>query len=270
MITHAADHGLRLPSDPSQGSYRRLRAANVVMAVLHAVQAAIVLALGDEFDLEVGALVLGGPPGTSLEEAGVERLAAVLLAPAVAAFLATSAVFHALIAGPLWRRYRDELDRERNRIRWVEYAISATLMIVLIALVTGVVDIAALVAIGFANVAMLLFGWLMEVGNEKDRTKTWWSPFVFGCVAGVGPWVAIAVSLSVGVQRSDADPPGFVWAILVSLFVFFNCFALNQWLQYRRSGPWRRYAFGEAAYVMLSLTAKSALAWQIFANTLVE
>ncbi len=40
-------------------------------------------------------------------------------------------------------------------------------------------------------------------------------------------------------------------------------------LQYRRTGPWRDYLFGEAVYVLLSLTAKSALAWQIFASTLV-
>jgi hypothetical protein len=60
-----------------------------------------------------------------------------------------------------------------------------------------------------------------------------------------------------------------VYAIFVSLFVFFNSFALNQVLQYRQVGPWRDYLFGEYVYVALSLVAKSALAWQVFANTLV-
>ena len=41
-------------------------------------------------------------------------------------------------------------------------------------------------------------------------------------------------------------------------------------LQYKRVGPWRDYLFGEAVYVLLSLTAKSALAWQIFASTLID
>ena len=54
----------------------------------------------------------------------------------------------------------------------------------------------------------------------------------------------------------------------MSLFVFFNSFALNQWLQYRGIGPWRSYAFGERAYLVLSLVAKSALAWQIFGGSL--
>jgi hypothetical protein len=60
-----------------------------------------------------------------------------------------------------------------------------------------------------------------------------------------------------------------VYGIFVSLFVFFNCFALNMWLQYRKAGPWRNYLFGESVYVLLSLTAKSALAWQVFFPTLV-
>jgi len=40
------------------------------------------------------------------------------------------------------------------------------------------------------------------------------------------------------------------------------------WLQYRRIGRWRTYAFGETVYITLSLVAKSALAWQVFAGTL--
>jgi hypothetical protein len=45
-------------------------------------------------------------------------------------------------------------------------------------------------------------------------------------------------------------------------------FAVNMWLQYRRVGRWRDYLFGERVYVLLSLVAKSALAWQVFAGTL--
>ena len=54
----------------------------------------------------------------------------------------------------------------------------------------------------------------------------------------------------------------------MSLFVFFMSFAANQWLQYREIGPWRSYAYGEKAYLVLSLVAKSLLAWQIFAGSL--
>jgi len=63
--------------------------------------------------------------------------------------------------------------------------------------------------------------------------------------------------------------PGFVVGILISLFIFFNSFALVQWLQYKKIGKWRDYLRGERSYIILSLVAKTALAWQIFSGTLV-
>ena len=56
----------------------------------------------------------------------------------------------------------------------------------------------------------------------------------------------------------------------MSLFVFFNIFAVNMVLQYKQVGKWRDYLFGEKVYILLSLTAKALLAWQVFANTLIE
>ncbi len=85
--------------------------------------------------------------------------------------------------------------------------------------------------------------------------------------AGAVPWIAIAVYL-IGAGGGDGGPPGFVYGIFFSLFVLFNIFAVNMVLQYRRVGRWRDYLYGERAYVWLSLVAKSALAWQVFAGTL--
>jgi hypothetical protein len=252
-----------IPFRPSTAE-RRLRWFNAVMAALHAGQAVVLLLLSTDFALPVTAGFLQGPPGT---DPVFEELFEVPLGPAVAAFLALSAVFHALVASPWgFPRYVRELRRSRNRFRWVEYSLSASLMIVLIALVTGITDVAALIALFGVNAAMILFGWEMETRNDPGG-RVVWSPFVMGCVAGIVPWLAIGLYL--WGPTVDAEPPGFVYGIFVSLFVFFNVFALNQWLQYRQVGRWRDYLVGEAAYVVLSLTAKSALAWQVFANVLV-
>jgi hypothetical protein len=69
-------------------------------------------------------------------------------------------------------------------------------------------------------------------------------------------------------QSAEANPPGFVYAIIASIFVFFNIFAVNMFLQYKKVGPWKNYLFGERMFIVLSLVAKTALAWQIFAGTL--
>jgi hypothetical protein len=238
----------------------RLRLVNAAMGLLHAVQGFAVLLLSNDFALPITAAFMEGPPGTP---ASTEELFTLPLGPAVAGFLFLSAVAHFVVAGPGWGKYRRDLAAHRNEQRWIEYSLSSSVMIVLIAMITGIADIAALVALFGVNAAMILFGWLQERYEEPGGGG--WRPFVFGCVAGVVPWVAIGIYL----LGPTAEIPGFVYAIFVSLFLFFNSFAINQLLQYRRVGPWREYRFGENVYVGLSLVAKSALAWQVFANTLV-
>jgi hypothetical protein len=244
---------------------RRLRRFNAAAAVLHAAQAVVILALASDFALPVTGSYLEGPPGTPPQDPAL--LFDIPTGPAVAGFLALSALAHLAVSTAWWRRYLTDLSRHRNPARWVEYSFSASLMIVLIAQLVGISDVAALVALFGVNAAMILFGWLQE---EYEDPGGGWLPFAFGCVAGAVPWVAIAIYLVAPGSESPAEPPGFVYGIFVSLFVFFNVFALNQWLQYRRVGRWRDYLYGERAYIVLSLTAKSALAWQVFAGTLAD
>jgi hypothetical protein len=88
--------------------------------------------------------------------------------------------------------YERNLTRGIQPARWIEYSLSSSLMMVVIAMLVGIYDIASLILI----------------------------------------------------------------------------FALNMLLQYRRVGRWRDYLYGERVYMLLSLFAKSALAWQVFAGTL--
>ncbi|MDV7990037.1 MULTISPECIES: heliorhodopsin HeR [unclassified Rhodococcus (in: high G+C Gram-positive bacteria)] len=239
---------------------RRLRIWNLALSALHAVQAVAVLVIASDFAIDVTTAYPAGPPGTVVPQA--QEAFAVPIGIAVAVFLALAAVDHFATGVPLRKSYERNLSRGINPFRWLEYSVSATIMVVLIALYAGITQISALIAIVGANVAMILFGWLQErfnpPGQRPDLTAFW-----FGCVAGAAPWVAITVNL-VGAS----EVPGFVYGIFFSLFVFFMSFAANQWLQYRRIGPWKDYAFGEFVYLVLSLAAKSALAWQIVAGSL--
>ena len=255
----------------SDARLARLRVFNLVMGILHFAGGTLMVVLGNDTKLPTSTFNLNGPPGTPLADGTLEEFWGVPLAFATAAFLYLSALFHFIIAAPGgFTFYSNELRRGRNRLRWVEYSLSSSLMIVLIALVTGITDVAALIAIAFVNVSMILFGWIMEMVNQPDGER-WWTPFWFGCIAGIGPWVAIVAYLFINVSIDGAEtPPTFVYGIIVTIFVFFNCFAINQWLQYKGIGKWRDYVFGETVYIVLSLVAKSALAWQIFANTLID
>jgi hypothetical protein len=70
------------------------------------------------------------------------------------------------------------------------------------------------------------------------------------------------------IVSEGASQPAFVYGIIVSLFIFFNTFAVNMILQYKQAGPWRDL-FGEKVYIILSLTVKALLGWQVFANVLI-
>ncbi len=252
----------RSPAAVEEAALVGLRRWNLGLAVLHLVQAVAVLVLASDFAITVIGSYAQGPPGTELAEP--ESILDVRIGVAIAVFLILAALDHLVTATIGRRRYESDLRRGLNAFRWVEYSFSATLMIVLIGFYNGIVEISAVFGLVGANVAMILFGWLQELMNPHDRTSTTMLPFWFGCVAGATPWVAITWNL---VAAGD-DVPGFVFGIFVSLFVFFMSFAVNQWLQYREIGPWRSYAFGERGYLVLSLVAKSALAWQIFAGSL--
>ncbi len=236
----------------------RLRIWNIAVGLILAVQAILMAGLTNSFSLPVTATFMNGPPGTAPE---LHHLFNISTGWGVFAFLAISAASLLIIASPpVFPWYKRNLLQNRNYGRWIEYFFSSSIMIVLISQITGISDIAALLAIFGINACMILFGSLQEKYEKPGKPS--WLPFLFGCFGGIIPWIAIAVY--VAAPGLDVSPPGFVYGIIASLFVFFNCFAVNMVLQYKKVGPWRDYLFGEKVYIILSLTAKALLAWQVF------
>ena len=243
-----------------------LRKINILAGILHLAQMATVLALSSDFSLPVTATYMAGPPGSSFAPSVI--LFNTPIGLTVALFLGLSALAHFIVASPqFFPRYIAGLAAQRNYFRWVEYSISSSVMIVLIAQVTGVADITSLIAIFGVNASMILFGWLQE--KYETPGNGGWLPFIFGCITGIVPWIALLFYVfSIG-GPGDTSAPAFVYFIVLTIFLFFNSFALVQWLQYKKVGKWSDYLRGERTYITLSLVAKSALAWQIFANTLI-
>jgi hypothetical protein len=227
---------------------------------------AAVLALSTDFSLPVTATYMAGPPGSIYSDPVV--VFETPLALMVALFLGLSALAHFIVASPqFFGRYGKGLEDKHNYFRWVEYSISSSVMIVLIAQITGIADITALVAIFGVNASMILFGWLQEKYEQPGNGG--WVPFIFGCITGMVPWLAVAIYVISPGNPSDASAPAFVYGIIVTIFVLFNSFAWVQYKQYKAQGKWSNYLHGERIYIVLSLVAKSLLAWQIFANTLI-
>lgn len=242
--------------------YRGLQRFNLVIGVVHLVQAAVLVALSNDLSLPVFATFLTDDPVTQEGLGEPELLFDIRVGYAVALFVAFAAVDHLLVAGPLRRWYEGRLDVRANTARWIEYLISSSIMIVLIAQLTGIWDLAALGAIFAVNSAMILFGLVMERREEPETAD--WTAFWSGSAVGAVPWALLGYYILAG----GGEVPGFVYAIYVVQFLLFFTFALNMWLQYHQVGRWRDYVFGEYAYIVLSLAAKTLLAWLVFANVL--
>lgn len=138
-------------------------------------------------------------------------------------------------------------------------------MIVLIGMFFGIYDLGAIVLIFGLNATMNLWGMMMEMYNRLTN-KISFAPFIMGCFSGIIPWIVILIYLVASNTKGQA--PWFVYVALASYFLFFNLFPINMYLQYKKVGKWQDYLYGERIYIILSLVAKSILAWLVFAGTL--
>lgn len=246
----------------------RLRLYNIVMGFLHLAQAVVVFIISNDFSLPITTSFVRYMPEMGKLWPSTETVINLPLGPLVAIFLLMSAIAHFTVASPgIFGRYVNNLNKGINYARWYEYAFSASLMIVLIGMLCGLYDLAALIMAFVLTAVMNLCGLIMEIHNQTTK-KTNWTSYTVGCIAGVAPWIAIAIYFFGALLTAEDAVPAFVYIILPTLFVFFFCFAVNMALQYNKMGPWRDYLFGERMYILLSLIAKSALAWQVFAGTL--
>ncbi len=246
---------------------------NVSLALLHAVQGIAVLVLSKAVTFPVTTsylttnMLATQASGKPVLAPAMRHLFDVRMAWLIAAFFFMSAIAHGFLATVYRQRYEAGLRQGINRTRWVEYAFSASTMLVAIGLLTGVYDLSSLIMIFTLCAVMSLLGLIMEVQNLGQKTTDWLS-YKIGWLAGIVPWVVFTIYLWGARVYGSGKIPAFVYWIYVSLFVFFMSFAVNMFLQYRRQGKWADYLYGERIYMILSLVAKTALAWQIFFGAL--
>jgi Heliorhodopsin len=250
----------------SKTSPERLKRLNLAAGVLHLFQAVAVVIFSKNFSLPISGEYLAFNESSQSLIPATDQLFSINLPWLIAGFFLLSAFFHLIIAGAYNKRYNSDLKSGINKLRWIEYSLSASIMMVAIGLLVGVYDLSSLVMLFFLTSVMNLMGLVMEVHNQTTKTTNWLSYWI-GCLAGIVPWLVIAFYMWLG-AANGSSAPAFVYWIFVSIFIFFSCFAVNMILQYKKIGPWRDYIYGERAYVILSLVAKSLLAWQVFGGTL--
>lgn len=183
-------------------------------------------------------------------------------------FLWLSAIAHLIISAPFYvRTYEKNIEKGINPARWWEYAVSSSLMLVVLLMLGGLIELSSIVFIFTLNFIMNLMGLMMEKYNQLTN-KTNWLPFNIGVLAGIVPWIMGGLYFWVSTSNIDDAIPVYARFGFLLTFLFFNSFAINMWLQYKKIGKWKEYVYGERAYITLSLVSKSALGWVIVLGTL--
>src|SRR4030043_141984 len=251
----------------NEKKFNGLKRFNLVMGFLHLVQGILMIVLSNDTAYPIYTSFLKFDPSKLALVPDLKLASELRFGPAVAVFLLISAVAHFFLATVGNKLYVANLKKGMNPVRFYEYALSSSVMIVLIGMLVGIYDLGAIILIFGINATMNLFGIMMEYQNQNTQ-KTNWTSFIFGSIAGIIPWIVIVLYFVGSIAGEGGKPPAFVYAITPTLFVFFNIFAVNMVLQYKKVGPWKDYLFGERVYIILSLASQTVLAWIIFAGTL--
>ena len=262
--------GLNLLGSEPSPSDATLRTHNIRAGVLHLCQALLMLAASLWIDgvkdfrkpLTTNYLIYDERTHSPVNRTRI--IGSIQIGVLVASYSLVAATSHALVI-VWWRLYLRDINRGINRYRWLEYAVSSSIMVCAIAMLFGCSDLSSLMLIGMMNSSMNCFGLLMELMNSPNRAvdATRWEPFWFGTLAGAAPWIVVLQYFYGG----GGDFPRFVYAILVGYMSFAVTFPVNMTLQYSRIGRWREYRFGELVYITLSLLSKSFLACLVFIGT---
>jgi len=246
---------------------KELQAFNRKAGILHLIQA-ILLFIIVNYDLKIPIVTRFFDMTPSGVQPVTEILVNVPVAVVAPVFILLSALFHLFIASPQYiRKYEENIKNGINPMRWWEYSLSSSLMIAVLMMLGGLFDLQSIVFIFTLNFIMNMMGLVMERYNQLTD-KTDWLPFNIGVVAGIVPWLIGGLYFWVSTTNIADSIPGYAKLGFLVTFIFFNSFAINMWLQYKKIGKWKSYAYGERAYIILSLVAKSALGWTLVLGTL--
>ena len=248
-------------------SVQKLQKFNLRMGFIHFAQAVVLLLIAN-LSLKVPIITRffdNTPEGIRPVAQTLIEIPVALVAPI---FLLIAAFFHFFIASPFYvRQYEVNIRKGINPMRWWEYSISSSIMLTGLLMMGGLIELPSVVFVFTLNFIMNMMGLMMERYNQlTDKTR--WLPYNIGVLAGIVPWIVGGLYFWVSTSNIADSIPGYAKAGFILTFLFFNTFAINMVLQYAKVGKWKDYLYGERMYIILSLVAKSILAWIVVLGTL--
>lgn len=168
--------------------------------------------------------------------------------------------------------YRTAITNKNNYFRWIEYSITSTLMLYVIALISGIKDSNIYITLAMNNVAMIYMGQLIEtMVQDQNNPYLWIIPTVISWGLLISEWAVIIRDFQRRISKvstfinsnqnssltNNASIPSWIQYTIYILAFFFICFgfiSLAGCLFYKD-----QYDSIEYAYIIASFIAKATL-----------
>uniref|UniRef100_A0A7S0CHD2 Uncharacterized protein n=1 Tax=Proboscia inermis TaxID=420281 RepID=A0A7S0CHD2_9STRA len=266
----------------------QLQKWNTGMCIFHALFGIVVLSVG-KIDLRVpiyasdpGIEVMAdGGDGWAFKPQAPIRVGWLYLTVLVASFSFLSAIAH-LGNCLFWReQYIRSLQAGYAPSRWIEYGLSASVMVLILAYISGTIFRDTLVLLFALTMITMMFGHLHEVICRPKSLDSWEIPgfawrlqaHMLGYIPQIFAWTIIIGNFLQGATTSTTDSfgekrqmPTFVYVIVFCEMLIFWSFGIVQLIVSVR--PPSKYYQGEIVYMWLSLFAKGFLAILCLTNVI--
>ena len=253
-------------ADGTSRGVKRMRIFHAVIGLLHAVQGAIILWQANNFSVPVTTSFLTADSlaeGRPLVSAS-RQLFDVRVAWLVASFMFVAALAHLSVATVFSKRYQRILGNGVNLWRWLVWVLTAGLILIIVALLAGVRDAAALALLFVVGEGLHVTGYQLESGSKAYPHLPWRLALKFTVtIAVVLAWTVYAAN-----HYGGSSLPNYVYWLLAVSAVYFGLFTYVAYSYFKKRGQLADFTTVEKTYAAIDLAAKSSIAWIIFAAVL--
>ena len=161
--------------------------------------------------------------------------------------------------------YHQMVLNGNNSYRWIEYTVTATLMLEAIALACGVAGLDAQILIAVTCAAAMPMGDLVEKASIRGDNTTAYIASGVGWLLIVSSFGVIARNFYRAASKGDEDgnrPPTFVYFVVGTMALAFASFGVIQLVQITRSKP--DPILFEMVYSIDSMVSKTLLVGLLF------
>ena len=158
--------------------------------------------------------------------------------------------------------YKKDLKTGVSRLRWVDYVISASLMVTCIGIFAGVTDLYTLLLLAVVEALVVVLG---AISEKSNTTKEQWLWYGVACIAYVALWAPILATFLESIDSIPSEEKAVKRSLRIGIGVFAGVYSGFAIIAASNIITKFKYFYkNELFYIILSLVSKTQLHWVLF------